>query len=147
MLIRNKYVVKSDILTWYISGEPRSFNFGIQCVFCKRRRDVTPQHSVKTAIHLKASHAICPKRVFPPSILFEKSRHVIHLRFQSALAFDPPIPPALQISDFLASKRGPNLVRSFDEPPTLVRGLKLKSAHEVLEFDFVGITSFPDPLS
>ncbi|GBM77890.1 hypothetical protein AVEN_262385-1 [Araneus ventricosus] len=53
--------------------------------------------------------------------------------------FDPPISSTRQISDFLASKRGLNLVRSFDVPSTLVRGLKLQWVHEVLEFDFVGI--------
>ncbi|GBN29986.1 hypothetical protein AVEN_198478-1 [Araneus ventricosus] len=41
-----------------------------------------PLETIKPAIHLKASHAICPKLVFPPPILIEKSRHVI----QSALA-------------------------------------------------------------
>ncbi|GBM08452.1 hypothetical protein AVEN_267720-1 [Araneus ventricosus] len=58
--------------------------------------------------------------------------------------FNPPINPSTrQISNFLASKRGPNLVRSFDVPPTLVRGPKLESVHEVLEFDFVGIPASP----
>ncbi|GBM66037.1 hypothetical protein AVEN_39590-1 [Araneus ventricosus] len=83
--------------------------------------------------------------------------HVIHLRLQSALAIEgaktapptaalqsPLFPPHTQrISDFLLSKRGPNLVRSFGVPPNLVRGNKFESEHEVLEFDFVGIPSSP----
>ncbi|GBN89370.1 hypothetical protein AVEN_139947-1 [Araneus ventricosus] len=55
-------------------------------------------------------------------------RHVIHLRLQSALAIGgakiappyrrssiPTIPHTQRISDFLPSKRGPNLVRSFPD--------------------------------
>ncbi|GBM60529.1 hypothetical protein AVEN_4388-1, partial [Araneus ventricosus] len=102
------------------------------------------------SIHLKASRAICRKLVFSPTILIEKSWHVIHLRLQSALVIgeseDPyrrssisTIPPTQRIPNFQPSKRGPNLVRSFDVPPTLVRGSKLESAHEVPDFDFVGI--------
>ncbi|GBL87565.1 hypothetical protein AVEN_165172-1 [Araneus ventricosus] len=109
---------------------------------------------LKPAIHLKVFHAICPKPVFSPPIFIEKSRHVIHLRLQSALAVGErssfPLPPLFdsptpQISDFLASKRGLNLVRSFDVPPTLtyLLGPKLESAHEVLDFDFVGIPASP----
>ncbi|GBN06293.1 hypothetical protein AVEN_184759-1 [Araneus ventricosus] len=55
----------------------------------------------------------------------------------------PTIPPTQRISDFLPSKRGAHLVKSFDVSPSLVRGLKWESAHEVLEFDFVGIPAFP----
>ncbi|GBO37866.1 hypothetical protein AVEN_202357-1 [Araneus ventricosus] len=43
----------------------------------------------------------------------------------------------------LPSKRSANLVKSFDVPPSLVRGLKWESAHETMEFDFVGIPAFP----
>ncbi|GBN82817.1 hypothetical protein AVEN_77500-1 [Araneus ventricosus] len=43
----------------------------------------------------------------------------------------------------LPSKRSANLVKSFDVPPSLVRGLKCESAHEALEFDFVVIPAFP----
>ncbi|GBO06063.1 hypothetical protein AVEN_100294-1 [Araneus ventricosus] len=50
---------------------------------------------LKPEIHLKASNAICPKTAFSPSILTEKSRQVIHLRLQRAMAIgeakiDPP---------------------------------------------------------
>ncbi|GBL91327.1 hypothetical protein AVEN_203480-1 [Araneus ventricosus] len=81
----------------------------------------------------------------PPPILIEKSRRVIHLRLQSESSI-PGIPPhthTQRISDFLPSKRGPNLVCAFDVPPTLVRGSKLESAHEVLESDFIGIPASP----
>ncbi|GBM24508.1 hypothetical protein AVEN_11030-1 [Araneus ventricosus] len=43
----------------------------------------------------------------------------------------------------LPSKRGANLVKSLDVPPSLLRGLKWESEHEALEFDFVGISAFP----
>ncbi|GBO42614.1 hypothetical protein AVEN_40087-1 [Araneus ventricosus] len=55
----------------------------------------------------------------------------------------PTIPPTQLIYNFLPSKRGANLTKSFDVPPSLVRCLKWVSAHEVLEFDFVGIPTFP----
>ncbi|GBM69770.1 hypothetical protein AVEN_217373-1 [Araneus ventricosus] len=96
------------------------------------------------------------RRPFFPPILIDKSRHVIHFRLQSALAIgeakispsttslrSPLFPPTQRISNFLPSNRGPNLVRSFDVPPTLVRGSKLESENEVLQFDFVGIPSSP----
>ncbi|GBN85129.1 hypothetical protein AVEN_27673-1 [Araneus ventricosus] len=55
---------------------------------------------------------------------------------------DLPIPPPIRrISDFLASSRDLNLGRPFDLAATLARGSKLESAHEVLDFEFVGIPS------
>ncbi|GBM51172.1 hypothetical protein AVEN_254589-1 [Araneus ventricosus] len=59
----------------------------------------------------------------------------------SPIRWDPHYPPTQRISDFLPSKRGANLVKSFDVPPSLALGLKWESAHEALEFDFVGIPS------
>ncbi|GBN08295.1 hypothetical protein AVEN_133793-1 [Araneus ventricosus] len=102
---------------------------------------------VKPAIHLKASHAICPKPVFSP-IHFNRNLQARHLleaskRAGAAALRSRLFPPTRLIFDFLASKRGPKLVRSFDVPPTLLRDLKLESAREVLEFDFVGIPAPP----
>ncbi|GBN48286.1 hypothetical protein AVEN_68216-1 [Araneus ventricosus] len=60
------------------------------------------------------------------------------------------ISPPPQTVDFrfyflhdLPLKRGANLVKSFDVPPSLVRGLKRESAHEALEFVSFGILAFP----
>ncbi|GBO34510.1 hypothetical protein AVEN_39881-1 [Araneus ventricosus] len=62
------------------------------------------------------------------AIKVEKSRHVIHLKLQSALAVEesdllspstaalrsPSISPTQRISDKVTASRGPNLVKSFD---------------------------------
>ncbi|GBN87367.1 General transcription factor II-I repeat domain-containing protein 2 [Araneus ventricosus] len=79
--------------------------------------------------HLKQSFLNMPK--------FAK-QDCCKLRLLSVEYRSPPTvalrsPPTRQISDFLASKRGINLLRYFDVPPTLIRGLKLESAHEVPE--------------
>ncbi|GBO33399.1 hypothetical protein AVEN_183701-1 [Araneus ventricosus] len=65
--------------------------------------------------------------------------------------YTDPHSSSLSMADFrfylqhdLASKRGPNLGRPFDLTFTLVRGSKLESAYEVLDFEFVGI---PDSTS
>ncbi|GBL75791.1 hypothetical protein AVEN_155078-1 [Araneus ventricosus] len=98
-----------------------------------------------------------PRLVFSPTDSSKKIRHVIHLRLPSALPraavrgakITPPyrrssIPifllPRL-ISDFLEPSGGLNLGRPFDLAATLARGSKLESAHEVLDFEFVGIPS------
>ncbi|GBN68784.1 hypothetical protein AVEN_118827-1, partial [Araneus ventricosus] len=112
--------------------------------------------NVKPAIHLKAIHAICPKTVFFSTHFnrkiqahhsFEAPNCAGHRESKDRSPYrrssTPTIPPTQRISDFLSSKRGPNLVRSFDVPPTLVQGSKLESAHEVLDFDFVGIPTSP----
>ncbi|GBN74806.1 hypothetical protein AVEN_79390-1 [Araneus ventricosus] len=54
-----------------------------------------------------------------------------------------PTIPRTRSADCLPSKRGANLVKSFDAPPSLVRGLKWELAHTVLELDFVGVPPFP----
>ncbi|GBL85727.1 hypothetical protein AVEN_193176-1 [Araneus ventricosus] len=59
----------------------------------------------------------------------------------------PPIPPRTRmISDFLASSRGLNQGRPVHLAATLARGSKLESAHEMLDFEFVGIPSSPNHL-
>ncbi|GBO26840.1 hypothetical protein AVEN_12127-1 [Araneus ventricosus] len=73
-------------------------------------------------------------------------RHVIHggskVRYRRS-----SIPnfsfPTRRISDFPASLRGPNLGRSFDVPLSSHRGLKLESAHQVLDFEIVEIPALP----
>ncbi|GBL91342.1 hypothetical protein AVEN_203493-1 [Araneus ventricosus] len=51
--------------------------------------------------------------------------------------------PTRRISNFLASSRGHSLGRFFDMPLPSHRGPKLESAHEVLDFEFVGIPALP----
>ncbi|GBM03529.1 hypothetical protein AVEN_95420-1 [Araneus ventricosus] len=105
---------------------------------------------------VKANHAICPKLVFFPAHFNRKiqARHSLEAskcaggrgeskdRYRrSSIPTTPP--PTQRISDLLPSKRGDNLFKSFDVPSSLVRGLKWELAHEALEFDFVGIPTFP----
>ncbi|GBN90242.1 hypothetical protein AVEN_41542-1 [Araneus ventricosus] len=78
-----------------------------------------------------------------------KMRHVIHggskvcfeTRFEVAEFYpSPPLPlrGRFRVS-FLPSKRGLNVGICFDVPLPSLRGPKLESAHEVLDFEFVGI--------
>ncbi|GBN49182.1 hypothetical protein AVEN_116502-1 [Araneus ventricosus] len=83
--------------------------------------------TLKLGILLKASYAICPNR---------KITHIIYEGFK--VRFDSP-PPTRRISNFLAPMRGPNVGRPFDVPLASHRGLKLESAHQVLDFELVGI--------
>ncbi|GBM94311.1 hypothetical protein AVEN_29818-1 [Araneus ventricosus] len=81
-------------------------------------------------------------------------RHVIHggsrLRYHypsilptGALRSPYFSSPTRRISDFLASSRGLNLGRSSVVPLPLHRDPKLESAHEVLDFEFIGIPALP----
>ncbi|GBL92394.1 hypothetical protein AVEN_174688-1 [Araneus ventricosus] len=93
----------------------------------------------KLGIHLKTSYVICPKPVFFTHFN-RKITHVIHVgskvRYRSS-SITPIPPPTRRISDFLALSRDLNVVRSFDVPLASHWGLKLESAHEVLDFEFV----------
>ncbi|GBM17366.1 hypothetical protein AVEN_13243-1 [Araneus ventricosus] len=86
--------------------------------------------ALKPAIHLYSIPSICPNTVFFPPIQVEKSGTSFHVKFRSALAvgeshlLSPFIAdlrshyssPTQRISDFLPSKRGANLDKSFDIP-------------------------------
>ncbi|GBM00039.1 hypothetical protein AVEN_53623-1 [Araneus ventricosus] len=105
-------------------------------------------HDVYKAGHSSVLHSVpfAPRLVFLHP--FESKNEGRHLRrLQSALPplFNPPYFSSFirRISDFLASSRGPNLGRSFDVPLPSHRGPKLESAHEVLDFEFVGIPALP----
>ncbi|GBN30373.1 hypothetical protein AVEN_209106-1 [Araneus ventricosus] len=79
-------------------------------------------------------------------------RHVVHggsnvcfeTRFKVAEFYPPPLHlrGKFRVS-FLPSTRGLNVSISFDLPLPSNRGPKLESAHEVLDFEFVGIPALP----
>ncbi|GBO38626.1 hypothetical protein AVEN_171764-1 [Araneus ventricosus] len=97
---------------------------------------------------MKASLTICAKPVFLSTYFNRKIQARLSLEALKCAGGRVGrrsllLPPTRQISGFLASKRGPNLVRSFDVPPTLVPGPKLESAHEVLDFDLVRFPASP----
>ncbi|GBM40029.1 hypothetical protein AVEN_250501-1 [Araneus ventricosus] len=104
--------------------------------------------AIKPAVHLY-SISFARRLVFFPPIQVEKSgasftsgSKVRYHRFS--------IPPtaALRSSyrfrvSFQLLKRDPNVSRPFDRAVTLTRGSKLESAHEVLNYEFVGIPALP----
>ncbi|GBM66351.1 hypothetical protein AVEN_69099-1 [Araneus ventricosus] len=74
-----------------------------------------------------------------------EARYLRRLQSALPLLFDPPYfsSPTRRISDFLTSSRGPNVGGYFYVPLPSHRGPTLELAHEVLDFEFVGIPALP----
>ncbi|GBN28339.1 hypothetical protein AVEN_267287-1 [Araneus ventricosus] len=85
---------------------------------------------IKWAFIYTPFHSICPKTgFFHP---FKSKNEARHSRTLQVALRSPFLLPTRRISDFLASSRGPNLVRCSNVPLLSHRGSKMESTHEVM---------------
>ncbi|GBM93926.1 hypothetical protein AVEN_1696-1 [Araneus ventricosus] len=97
-------------------------------------------HRIKLDFYLYSIPLDLSQNCFFPTHSSRKMRQVIHegstVLYRRSSISPYFSSPTRRISDFLASSRESNLVRSFDVPLHSHRVFKLESPHEVVDYEF-----------